>query len=64
MDTIRRKSDKPEDIGSGALFKNAKQEKPSHPRRRPRSQVLGERVDQHVGEEWLMSLAFREAEEQ
>jgi hypothetical protein len=69
--TLPMATDYPEDIGKGALFKNRKKEKPSHPDYRGECEIDGRKLrisawlrkSEKTGETY-MSLAFREAEEQ
>ena len=64
-------SDRPEDQGNGALFKNDKKEKPSHPDYKGDATIKGRkfwvsawiRTSEKSGQKY-MSLAFREAEQQ
>jgi hypothetical protein len=68
---VRKMADRAEDAGSGALFKNDKKEKPSHPDYRGDAMIKGRKFwvsgwikTSEKGGQKFISLAFREAEEQ
>ena len=61
-------NDRPEDVGTGALFKNDKKERPSHPDYRGDCTIKGRKLwfsgwikEGQKGK--YMSLAFRQAED-
>jgi hypothetical protein len=63
--------DRPEDAGNGALFKNDKKEKPTHPDYKGEATIKGKRfwvsawikTSEKSGQKF-MSLAFRHADEE